>query len=115
MSSSNDMNNLHDYQEFVKYTQKFPQNVAQEYLIAGLMSEAGEVAGVYKRMLRQDAGADETNTRAKMLDELGDVLWYITSLCMHHNSSLEELVTRNTAKLAQRLANDTIKGQGDNR
>jgi NTP pyrophosphatase (non-canonical NTP hydrolase) len=113
MSSNNDK--IHDYQEFVKYTQKFPQNVAQEYLIAGLMSEAGEVAGVYKRMLRQDAGADEANTRAKMLDELGDVLWYITSLCMYHNSSLDELVARNTAKLAKRLADNTIKGQGDER
>lgn len=113
MSSNNEI--LNDYQEFVKYTQKFPQSVAQEYLVAGLMSESGEVAGVYKRMLRQDAGADETNTRAKMLDELGDVLWYITSLCMYHNSSLEELVTRNTAKLAKRIANDSIKGQGDDR
>jgi NTP pyrophosphatase (non-canonical NTP hydrolase) len=115
MQKVNENELLSDYEKFVKHTQQFPQHVAQDYLVAGLMSEAGEVAGVQKRILRQDSQYNESVAQTKMLDELGDVLWYITSLCMHHNSSLEDLIKRNTAKLAQRLANNTIKGQGDDR
>lgn len=106
---------LQDYENFVVNTQKFPVDVANEYLIAGLASEVGEVAGVWKRVLRKDYESDNQAIRTRMLDELGDVLWYVTSLCLQHDSSLEDLIGRNTAKLARRLENNTIKGEGDNR
>jgi|APGre2960657373_1045057.scaffolds.fasta_scaffold126514_2 NTP pyrophosphatase (non-canonical NTP hydrolase) len=106
---------FNDYHAFVKHTQKFPVDVAHPYLIAGLLSEAGEVAGVWKRMLRGDYEDNTIEGRAKILDELGDILWYITSLCLLHESTLENLIKINTAKLARRLANDTIKGHGDER
>jgi len=113
MQNSNNMQHLQDYETFVVHTQKFPKEVAEAYLIAGLLSEAGEVAGVYKRVLRQDAAYTDDVAKQKMIDELGDVLWYITSLCLQYDSSLQELISRNTAKLAQRVANNTIKGEGD--
>ena len=46
------------------------------YLGLGLASEAGEVAGVVKKELR-DAPED---THVKLFKELGDVMWYATRL-----------------------------------
>lgn len=109
-------NLINDYENFVVSTQKFPKDVAKEYLVLGLVSEAGEVAGVWKRVLRQDAAnTDSEYVREQMLQELGDVLWYVTALCLQNNVSLEELISINTEKLAKRLENNTIKGKGDNR
>ena len=107
---------INNYEEFVKSTQKFPRDVANEYLVLGLASEAGEVAGVWKRLLRQDvSNVNHDDVREHMLQELGDVLWYVTALCLQNNTSLEELIMINTEKLAKRLENNTIKGKGDNR
>lgn len=106
---------LADYEKFVEYTQKFPPEVAHQYLVAGLMSEIGEIAGVWKRLLRGDYEEYPALYSSKLLDEVGDVLWYITALSLHNGSSLEEVIGKNTAKLAQRMNNNTIKGEGDNR
>jgi NTP pyrophosphatase (non-canonical NTP hydrolase) len=109
-------NLINDYENFVVSTQKFPKEVAKEYLVLGLVSEAGEVAGVWKRVLRQDpTNTDSEYVKEQMLQELGDVLWYVTALCLQNNISLEELILINTEKLAKRLENNTIKGKGDNR
>ena len=109
-------NLINDYENFVVSTQKFPKDVANEYLVLGLVSEAGEVAGVWKRVLRQDATTkDLKHVRDQMLQELGDVLWYVTALCLQNNISLEELISINTEKLTKRLKNNTIQGKGDNR
>jgi NTP pyrophosphatase (non-canonical NTP hydrolase) len=106
---------LRDYEEFVEETQRFPKESANEYLIAGLASEMGEVAGVWKRVIRGDYESDDTIITKRMLDELGDVLWYVTAIALEHGSSLEEVIGRNTAKLTQRMLNNTIKGEGDTR
>ncbi len=107
---------IENYHEFVKITQKFPRNVANEYLVLGLASEAGEVAGVWKRVLRQDNPEEHAQeTREKMIQELGDVLWYVTALCLQNDITLEDLIAINTEKLSKRLVNNTIKGKGDER
>ena len=109
-------NSINDYEKFVLSTQKYPRDVANEYLIMGLVSEAGEVAGVWKRFLRQDiSNLKKSDIEEQLLQELGDVLWYVTALCLQNNISLEELIAINTEKLAKRLENNTIKGKGDNR
>lgn len=64
---------LSDYQKEALKTSDETNTL--EYCVLGLVSEAGEVAGVVKKWLRGDYG--EATMRAKMLDELGDVLWYV--------------------------------------
>lgn len=64
---------LSDYQKEALKTSDETNTL--EYCVLGLVSEAGEVAGVVKKWLRGDY--DEATMRAKMLDELGDVLWYV--------------------------------------
>ncbi len=44
------------------------------YLVAGLSSEAGEVADKYKKWIRDDGG--DILDHAAVIKELGDCLWY---------------------------------------
>lgn len=65
----------------------------------GLCGEAGEFADQVKKDIR-DGGAEPRVP--KMIDELGDVLWYLTSLSGQLGYSLEELATINYNKLHER-------------
>jgi len=44
------------------------------YLVLGLLSELGEVADVLKKAIRNGTPKDEV--RRRLVDEIGDVLWY---------------------------------------
>lgn len=57
------------------------------YLALGLLSELGEVADVLKKAIRNNTPADEV--RRRLVDELGDVLWYSTITT--HEASTSEL------------------------
>lgn len=67
----------------------------------GLTGEAGEVADYLKKVLMHGHPFD----RSRLLDELGDVLWYITYLAELHGASLDDLCTLNLEKLRARYPN----------
>lgn len=67
-----------EYQAFA-LTTILPQCKNELYLIVGLNNELGEVLGNIKKYLRQDY--EEGILQLKMMDELGDVWWYIANLC----------------------------------
>lgn len=101
---------LNKYQEFTRTTAIYPKDQAIAYLGLGLTSEAGEVSGKIKKMIR-DGGINVMDT----LDEIGDVLWYATRLCDEMNFSIEECFKRNQAKLQDRLNRHQLGGSGDKR
>ncbi len=68
----------------------------------GLVEEAGEVAGLMKRVLRNFPKDQERITKENFIDELGDMLWYLTACCLSHNVSLEEVWEHNIKKLEER-------------
>lgn len=80
------------------------------YMVANLTSEAGEVAGKYAKWIR-DGILDEEG----MQKEAGDVLWQIAGLATVMGWSLADLASKNLKKLAERQANNTLKGSGDER
>lgn len=80
------------------------------YLVLGLASEAGEVAGKWKKFIR-DGKLDQE----QFLHEVGDVLWYITQLASSAGITLEGLAQANYDKLAARMKTNTIGGSGDTR
>ncbi|MCR1933545.1 nucleoside triphosphate pyrophosphohydrolase family protein [Clostridium tepidum] len=66
--------------------------------VMGLNGEAGEVIDIVKKYLYQ---GHELN-KNKIIDELGDVLWYINLIANSINMSLEHIAKYNISKLEKR-------------
>lgn len=105
------MENFDDYQHAAfKYR---VSDVPPEERIMGLIEETGEVAGVFKRMLRGDFDPDMAAT--KLHKELGDVLWYLSQIAYDNGWKLSEVAKANLDKLESRSIRGLILGSGDNR
>ena len=83
--------------------------------VYGLVEEGGEVAGKFKKLIRDKNGELSDEDRKEILKELGDVLWYVNSISTLLGSSLEEVAATNLEKLASRKDRGTLSGSGDNR
>jgi NTP pyrophosphatase (non-canonical NTP hydrolase) len=86
------------YTEFTRKTAKYPKRREKEYLMIGLMNEAGEVGGAFKKEIR-----DRVDNTDLIIDELGDVLWYLTRLCDVYDIKISELMVNNIDKLFNRM------------
>jgi NTP pyrophosphatase (non-canonical NTP hydrolase) len=84
-----------------------------EERVLGLLEEAGEVAGVFKRLLRGDYSHDVATS--KLHKELGDVLWYLSQIAVDNGWRLTEIAEANLEKLESRNLRNLIIGSGDNR
>lgn len=71
-------------------------------MLLGLAEEAGEVAGIGKRLIRNNPSDREKTSVSNMTDELGDVLWYLAGVCHAYNISLEDVWQTNRRKLEER-------------
>lgn len=106
------------YDDAVASTAIYPdageQNeIAISYVTLGLLGEAGEIANKFKKVLRGDLTL--ADAKPALVDELGDVLWYLTRLAAELGVSIDELQKANTAKLMSRKERDVIRGTGDER
>ena len=100
-----------NYQEDIK-KYRLPSYNA-EAAVLGLISETGEVAGVFNRLIRGDFDAD--TAASKLHYELGDVLWNVAAICNDNGWTLEEVMKSNLEKLESRQIRGKILGAGDNR
>ena len=94
----------------------FPKEKALEYLALGLTSEAGEVAGKVKKLIRD--GEDVEGFEMKKLaisSEIGDVLWYCAMMAKEVGVPLANIMQENLDKLHSRKERGTLSGSGDNR
>ncbi len=89
------------YKDFTRRTAKYPKRREKEYLMLGLMNEAGEVGGAYKKEIR-----DRVDNTDLIIDELGDVLWYLTRLCDVYGVEISELMVNNMDKLFNRMSKE---------
>lgn len=104
-----------EYQKKTLETAIYPQAgsgspIELYYLAMGIASEAGEVAGKIKKLIR-DGGLDSI----AIMHEVGDVLWYAARMCDALGFELEDVMQVNYYKLTKRKDNGTIQGNGDNR
>ncbi len=91
---------MNEYQKLAQRTAN-PELTAIEKLrngCYGLCGEAGECIDLLKKHEFQGHELNET----KLIDELGDVLWYIAQTAVSLNTTLEEVAQRNIAKLRAR-------------
>lgn len=102
-----------EYQNHAQETAIYPSEFALTYLALGLASEAGEVAGIVKKIIRDQTDPEEAAD--KLQAELGDVLWYVSQLCTKLGASLESIAMANVVKLQDRMNRGVIGGSGDNR
>lgn len=107
--------NANDYQKFTRTTAIYPKESALPYLILGLVSEAGEVAGKYKKVLRDTKGVMSDLTKNALIDETADCLWYISEILTELGVSMETAMEINKDKLTNRQTRGTLTGSGDNR
>lgn len=96
--------------EFNSYQQEAKKTI-QEYIkgresnkivpFLGLIGEAGSVITELKKNLRDGAAYTKYNTKLK--EELGDVLWYISTIATQNDLDLETIAIENLSKIKDRF------------
>ncbi len=84
-------------------------------IVLGLSGEAGEITEKFKKIYREKDGNWDDDDKKNIARELGDLLWYISSISNHTGISLEEIAKINLEKLKSRSERGVIFGSGDNR
>lgn len=84
------------------------------YTMLGLANQTGQAVGKLKKVLRGDYDFNE-DTKQKVVDELGDVMWYMAMAATELGVSLEQICYGNLEKLRDRAERGKIKGDGDKR
>ncbi len=69
--------NFVDYAEAIWPTCQLSDEDLNEYIMLGLVGEAGEVCDVLKKSIRDDGGELTPARRDHLIEELGDVCWYL--------------------------------------
>ena len=104
------------YEQLAGETAIFPEHKALEYLALGLTSEAGEVAGKVKKLIRD--GEDKEGFELKKIaiaSEVGDVLWHCAMMAREVGVPLNTIMRDNLDKLHSRKERGTLSGSGDDR
>ena len=104
---------MDEFQEAARRTAIYGERFQVIYPALGLASEAGEVAGKVKKVLRDQEGGFDAPSIEAIGDELGDVLWYVATLAADLGLSLDDIATGNVEKLRSREARGRLGGEGD--
>jgi NTP pyrophosphatase (non-canonical NTP hydrolase) len=73
----------------------------------GISAEAGELVEIIKKMFLQGKPYTEDNI-IHMKKEAGDILWYMSQLCIALDTTFEELMEINYQKLSVRYPEGTF-------
>ena len=77
----------------------------------GLAGEAGEVVDYLKKVV----GHGHLLDKDVLSKELGDVMWYVASLCEHHGLSMSDVARKNIDKLKARYPDGFTSEKSINR
>jgi len=90
----------HDPSKYADISFRFGAREAQMlHHVLGLGTEAGEVQDAFKRHIFYGTPLDRVN----IIEECGDVLWYLSGLLDAVDSNMAEAMTKNIAKLRSRF------------
>ena len=104
-----------DYDDLVRVSKIYPKNRVIEYPVLGMCGETGEVAEKVKKVIRDNHNKYDASTKAAILKELGDVLWYLVAAAQDLGYSFDDVIANNMAKVTNRRETKTQHGEGDNR
>ena len=85
------------------------------YPALGLVEEAGEVIGKFKKLYRDKNGAIDDEFKEAVKKELSDCIWYLAEICTKLGIKLSDVADTNIAKILDRKSRDKIHGEGDER
>ena len=78
-----------------------PYEATCSNMCMGLAGEIGEVIDIMKKHIYQGKELDITD----VIEEVGDVLWYIANFCNVNNITMDECMESNIKKLRKRFPN----------
>lgn len=96
--------NLNEYQKLASRTANIKDEALTNFAL-GIAGEAGEVADIVKKYVYHGHTLD----REELINELGDVLWYVSQLAAWMDIELEEVAHKNIEKLLARYPNGFSK------
>lgn len=106
---------LDEYKEQVRrtWTHSTSWDTKEQILLSamGMAGESGEVVDLYKKVLFHGHELDYD----KLIEETGDVLWYVTAMALALDISLEEIAKRNIEKLKKRYPEKFTSEESINR
>ena len=80
----------------------------------GLSGEVGEFNDIVKKCLFQGKELDDDVVN-HLRSELGDIMWYVAQGCIALDTTIEEIIDINTAKLKDRYPGGFDEFRSDNR
>lgn len=91
---------LNEYQRLAQRTRnpKLKPEQKQSNGLCGIIGEAGEIMDLYKKHYFQGHELKKED----VIEEVGDLLWYVAELCSGWNIGIEEVAIQNIAKLTER-------------
>jgi len=94
--------NIDEYQALAAETMQFDKDddTALSIVMLGLNGEVGSLSTEYKKKIRD--GDNYALFREKLIEELGDIIWYLTSIATIENIPLSEIVKHNLKKTQDR-------------
>lgn len=90
-----------DFQLAARKFQMAPSDLRWAHAIVGVAAESGELADLMEKGIRSGDLATRIDGAA-MIEEAGDVLWYLAEMADALNISLAEIAEANLKKLAAR-------------
>jgi len=101
---------LEEYAEWVMQgvSPKVAPTDVPRWASMGMVAEAGEVIALFEKSWRKDIPMDRT----MLMDEAGDVLWFLTAMVTASGITLDEVIEHNIIKLNQRRYTSEVANQG---
>lgn len=100
---------VNEYEKLAMRTGQTDRRGSEKLLNAclGLAGESGEVCDIVKKYMYQCHNVDVDD----LVNELGDVLWYIVLACDTIGISLEDVMKKNIEKLERRYPNNVFEAK----
>lgn len=105
-----------DIKEYIKQAQRTTAELADRFTdemhyTLGIVTEAGELADVYKKHIAYGRKMDYVNVS----EEIGDLMWYVANLCRVLDIDFDKMLDTNIAKLRARYPEKFDEEHANNR
>ena len=81
------------------------------HMLFGMNTEVGELTDIFKKFIAYGKEVDAVN----VVEELGDIMYYVASFCRIYGVPLSEVLARNIAKLETRYPEKFDEEHANNR